>query len=224
MVRFAVVLLRSRRSALRSHADLMLENLTLRQQLAAFAHSGRRPMIRATDRLLWIALRRLWSRWTEVLRFVKPETVIRWHRAGFRFYWTWLSRRRRRPGRPAIDRGIRDLIRRMVTENSTWGAPRIHGELLMLGFNVSERTVSRYLPRRAPAVIDASGTFSQHALMASMFRMSQAGVVIANATMVVSELLADWSSKYAEPIGKILGARVPNFGFVAAAFYHRPAK
>jgi nicotinamidase-related amidase len=74
------------------------------------------------------------------------------------------------------------------------------------------------------AVIDASGTFSQHALMASMFRMSQAGVVIANATMLVSELLADWSSRYAEPIGKILGARVPNFGFVAAGFTHRPAK
>jgi nicotinamidase-related amidase len=74
------------------------------------------------------------------------------------------------------------------------------------------------------AVIDASGTFSQHALMASMFRMNQAGVVIANATMLVSELLADWSSKYAEPVGKILGARVPNFGFVAAGFYHRPSK
>ena len=71
-------------------------------------------------------------------------------------------------------------------------------------------------------VLDASGTFSQHALMASMFRMSQAGVVIANATMLVSELLADWSSKHAEAIGKILAARVPNFGFVAAGFYHRP--
>jgi putative transposase len=150
MVRLLLVLLRGLRSALRSHADLMLENLARRQELAAFAHSGRRPRIRATDRLLWIALRRLWSRWTEVLLFVKPETVIRWHRAGFGFYWTWLSRRRRRPGRPPIDRGIRDLIRRMVTENPTWGAPRIHGELLMLGFDVSERTVSRYLPRRPP--------------------------------------------------------------------------
>ena len=150
MVRLLLVLFSGFRSALRSHADLILENLALRQQLAAFAHSGRRPRIRATDRLLWIALRRLWSRWTEVLLFVKPETVIRWHRAGFGFYWTWLSRRRRGPGRPPIDRGIRDLIRRMVTENPTWGAPRIHGELLMLGFDVSERTVSRYLPRRPP--------------------------------------------------------------------------
>jgi nicotinamidase-related amidase len=74
------------------------------------------------------------------------------------------------------------------------------------------------------AVLDASGTFSQHALMASMLRMSQAGVVICNATMLVSELLADWSSQYAEPIGEILSERVPNFGFVAAGFYHRAAK
>jgi putative transposase len=150
MVRLLLVLLRVFRSALRSHADLMLENLALRQQLAAFVQSGRRPRIRATDRLLWIALRRVWSRWTEVLLFVNPETVVRWHRAGFRLYWAWLSRRRRRPGRPPIDRGIRDLIRRMATANPTWGAPRIHGELLMLGFDVSERTVSRYLPRRPP--------------------------------------------------------------------------
>lgn len=71
------------------------------------------------------------------------------------------------------------------------------------------------------AVIDASGTFSQHALLASIARMSQAGVVVTNATMVVSELLADWSSEYAEPVGKILGARVPNFGFVATGFHHR---
>jgi nicotinamidase-related amidase len=74
------------------------------------------------------------------------------------------------------------------------------------------------------AVIDASGTFSQHALMASMFRMNEAGVIVVNATMLVSELLADWSSKYAEPIGHILGARVANFGLVAAGFYHRAAK
>jgi hypothetical protein len=149
MLRLLLVLLRGLRSAVRSRADLMLENLALRQQLAAFAHSGRRPRIGATDRLFWMMLRRLWSRWLDVLVFVKPETVIRWHRVGFRFYWTWRSRRRK-PGRPPTDRGIRDLIQRMATENPTWGAPRIHGELRLLGFEVSERTVSRYLPRRRP--------------------------------------------------------------------------
>ncbi len=75
--------------------------------------------------------------------------MIRWHRAGFRHYWTWLSHRRA-VGRPTIDPAIRALIRRMATENPTWGAPRIHGELRMLGLDVSERTVSRYLPRRPP--------------------------------------------------------------------------
>ena len=147
MLRLVLMLLRCLRSALRSHADLALENLALRQQLAAFAHSGRRPRIRATDRLFWIALCRWWSGWLEVLIFVKPETVVRWHRTGFRRYWRWLSRRRR-PGRPAIGRDVRELIRRMATENPTWGAPRIHGELHMLGLEVSERTVSRYLPPR----------------------------------------------------------------------------
>ena len=149
MLRLLVVLLRGLRSALRSHADLALENLALRQQLAAFAHSGRRPRIVAADRLFWIARSRLWSRWSDALVFVKPETVLRWHRAGFRRYWTWLSRHRRR-GRPSIDGEVRALIRRMATENPTWGAPRIHGELRMLGFAVSERTVSRYMPRRRP--------------------------------------------------------------------------
>jgi putative transposase len=78
--------------------------------------------------------------------FVNPETVMRWHRAGFRFNWTWLSRRRA-AGRPTINPTIPRLIRRMVTENPTWGSPRIHGDLRMLGIDV-ERTVSRYLPRR----------------------------------------------------------------------------
>ncbi len=153
MLRLLLVLLCGLRSALRSHADLTLENLALRQQLASFASATRRPRISGADRWFWITLRRLWSRWLDVLVFVKPETVIRWHRAGFRRYWAWLSRHRRR-GRPPIDAEVRALIRRMATENPSWGAPRIHGELVMLGFDVSERTVSRYLPRR-PLRLDA---------------------------------------------------------------------
>ena len=88
----------------------------------------------------------LWSDWQHALLLVKPETVIGWHRKGFRLYWTWKSRSR--SGRPRIDPEIRTLVDRMARENPTWGAPRIHGELLMLGFNVSEATVSRYMPRR----------------------------------------------------------------------------
>ena len=121
----------------------------LRQELTSFASTRRRPRITAADRFFWVTLRRIWSRWLDVPVIVKPETVIRWHRTGFRCYWRWISRHRA-SGRPTLDPAIRDLIRTMVRDNPTWGAPRIHGELVMLGFDVSERTVSRYMPRRRP--------------------------------------------------------------------------
>jgi hypothetical protein len=139
----------------RERSDLVLENLALRQQVATLVAKGGRPRITGVDRWFWMVLRRCWSRWTEVLVFVKPETVVRWHRAGFRRYWTWLSRRGRR-GRPRTRETLRSLIRRMATENAGWGAPRIHGELVALGFVLSERTVSRYLPRKRPARIQSS--------------------------------------------------------------------
>ena len=91
-----------------------------------------RPKLNSLDRLFWTTLRRFWSRWTDVLVIVKPETVIGWHRAGFRLYWRWRSRPR--GGRPRITDEIRDLIRRMAEENAGWGAPKIHGELQKLGF------------------------------------------------------------------------------------------
>jgi transposase InsO family protein len=99
------------------------------------------------DRLFWTTLRRIWSRWTDVLVIVKPETVVGWHRVGLRLYWRWRSRRR--AGRPRITEEIRGLIQRLAEDNPDWGAPKIHGELLKLGFVVSERTVARYL-RRIP--------------------------------------------------------------------------
>jgi hypothetical protein len=88
---------------------------------------------------------RLWPDLRETVQVVKPETVLRWHRAGFRTFWRWKSSRR--AGRPKIDRGLRDLIRRMSQENPLCGAPRIHGELLMLGFKVAQSTVSKYMVR-----------------------------------------------------------------------------
>jgi transposase InsO family protein len=149
MVRFVFLVFDTLRASLSSRSDLVLENLALRQQLSCLSDPRRRPQIGVFDRWFWMALRRSWSRWTEVLVFVKPETVVRWHRAGLRSYWTWLSRRSR-SGRPRTEAALRLLIQRMATENTDWGAPRIHGELLMLGFDVSERTVSRYLPKRRP--------------------------------------------------------------------------
>jgi transposase InsO family protein len=129
----------------RSRAVVELENLALRHQLLVLRR--RRPgrlRLFAIDRLLWVLLYRLWPRCLEVMVLVKPTTVIQWHRQGFRLFWRWQSR----SGRPSIDREIRDLIRQMSTANPLWGAPRIHGELLKLGIEVSQATVAKYMVRR----------------------------------------------------------------------------
>ena len=106
-----------------------------------------RPRLELLDRLFWLFLRRFWSGWKQALLVVTPETVVRWHRAGFRWYWMLISKVRKPLGRTPISQEVRDLIFQMVAENPTWGAPRIHGELLMLGFDVSERTISRWMKR-----------------------------------------------------------------------------
>src|SRR5208282_2372294 len=126
---------------LRARRSLLLENLALRQQLAVLKRRHPRPRLELLDKLFWVAVRRFWSRWPQSLIAVTPETVVRWHRGGFRLYWKLLSRVRRPIGRRQTSKEVRQLIFRMVVENPTWGAPRIHGELLMLGFDVSERTV-----------------------------------------------------------------------------------
>jgi putative transposase len=134
---------------LRSRRDLVLENLALRQQLAALTQKELRPRLAASDRVFWVLLRRFWSGWKGALTFVQPETVVRWHRAGFKLYWKWLSRKHAVVGRKPTCQELRELIFRMVAENRTWGAPRIHGELKMLGLEISERTVLRWM-RKAP--------------------------------------------------------------------------
>jgi putative transposase len=137
----------------RARRALLLENLALRQQLVVLKRHHPRPSHCALDRFFWVAARRVWSDWKRSLIIVTPETVIRWHRAGFRLYWSLISRVRRQVGRKMTPKEVRDLIFRMVAENPTWGAPRIHIELLMLGFDISERTVSRWM-RRAPKTPD----------------------------------------------------------------------
>ena len=133
----------------RARRYLLLENLVLRQQLSVLKRKRSRPRINLFDKFFWVLARGLWSGWKQALLIVTPDTVIRWHRAGFALYWRVISRSRRVFGRKRISKEVRDLIFRMVSENPTWGAPRIHGELLMLGFDVSERTISRWM-RRAP--------------------------------------------------------------------------
>jgi len=129
----------------RTRRQSAIEILALRHQLGVLKRSVKRPRLSNVDRGVWVLLSRRWTDWSEALIIVKPATVVRWHRAGFRRYWTWRSRRK--GGRPGIDPEIRALIKRMATANM-WGAPRIHGELLKLGIHISEATVSKYMPRR----------------------------------------------------------------------------
>ena len=149
MFRFFRLRLGALASAFHSHQSLLLENLALRQQVAVLKRRHPRPKLSPLDKLFWGEAIRVWSAWKRCLLLVTPETVVRWHRAGFRMYWTWLSKMAKPRGRTRISSEIRDLIFRMVVENPTWGAPRIHGELRMLGFDVAERTISRWR-KRAP--------------------------------------------------------------------------
>jgi hypothetical protein len=125
----------------KSRSQLEAENLFLRHQLnVALRRAPPRLQLRGSDRALMVWLVTLWPSLLGVARVVQPDTILRWHRAGFRVFWRWKSRNR--AGRPRIDRGLRELIQRMSRENPLWGASRIHGELLMLGFEVAQSTVS----------------------------------------------------------------------------------
>ena len=128
---------------LQSQRSLLLENLALGQQLAVLKRKHPRPWMAAVDKIFWVFARRFWGAWKQSLLLVSPETVVRWHRGRFRLDWRLISKSRRRVGRQQLPKEVRDLIFQMVAENPTWGAPRIHGELIMLGFTVSERTISR---------------------------------------------------------------------------------
>ena len=149
MLGFILSILAAVRVSFRSRAAAAIEVLALRQQLAVLKRKRPRPPLTYLDRLFWVMLRRCWSGWADVLVIVKPGTVIRWPRSAFRLYWRWRSRPR---GRPTAAAEIRGLVRRLANENSGWGARKIHGEILKLGFTVSERTVARYLRqhRRRP--------------------------------------------------------------------------
>ena len=142
---------------LRSRACLELELIALRHQVTVLRrqHPGRLRLF-STDRLLWVWLYRVWPQVLDAMVLVKPATVVQWHRKGFRLYWRWRSRRL---GRPKVSTEVRDLIPQMSLANPLWGAPRIHGELLMLGIEVSQATVGRYMPWR-PKVPPRTGVAS----------------------------------------------------------------
>ena len=130
----------------RSNASVQLEIVALRQQLAVTHRKHPKPRLKTADRRFWVWLSQIWVGWRSALLIVKPDTVIAWHRQGFRWYWT-RKIRRGRSGRPAIPKETRDLIRTMSRDNPLWGAPRVHGELLKLGIDISQASVAKYMIR-----------------------------------------------------------------------------
>jgi hypothetical protein len=143
LIRFVLAVLAS---VFKSKSRLEAENAALRQQLIVLGRKARRrARLTNGDRWFFVQLYRWFPSILDVLTIIQPETVVRWHRAGFRCYWHWKSRRR---GRPQLQKELRALIRQMSVENPLWGAPRIHGELLKLGFEISQSSVAKYMIKR----------------------------------------------------------------------------
>ena len=134
-------------SPFKSKSRLEAENAALRHQLVVLRRKmPGRPLLTNNDRWFFLQMYRWFPSILKVLRIVQPETLVRWHRAGFRYYWRWKSLGR--GGRPQIETELRALIRRMSIENPLWGAPRIHGELLKLGLAVAQSSVAKYMVKR----------------------------------------------------------------------------
>jgi putative transposase len=130
-------------------AYLTTENLALRQQIIVLKRNQNRPHIKERDRMFWRVLSNIWPSWKDSLVIVQPETVIGWHRKAFRLYWRHKSRGGGR-GRPRLDAEVKSLVLKLSSANPLWGAPRIHGELLKLGIEISERSVSEIIRRNSP--------------------------------------------------------------------------
>jgi len=151
MIVWPILLLRLTAASLKSRRNLLLENLALHHQLLVLNRGTKRPHLTPLDRALWVWIAHTWSGWKVSLRLLQPDTVIQWHRAGFRLFWRWKSRPHK-AGRRSICPDTIALVRQMNRANPLWGAPRIHGELLKLGITVAQRTVSKYMvrpPRRS---------------------------------------------------------------------------
>ena len=148
-------------SAFKSKIRLEAENATLRHQLVVLRRKVKgRAHLTNNDRWFLVQMYRWFPSILTVVTIVQPETLVRWHRAGFRRYWRWKSNSR--GGRPRIEMELRALIRQMSTENQLWGAPRIHGELLKLGFSVAQSTVAKYMVKRRGPPSQGWRTFLQN--------------------------------------------------------------
>ena len=130
-------------SSFKSRQALALENIAIRHQLEVLQRNAKRPRLKPNDRAFWVVLSRFLPSWQQHLTIVQPDTVIRWHRAGWRIYWRWKSKPG--PGRPKVPLEVRTLIRQMSLDNRLWGAPQIHGEFMKLGYDICESTISKYM-------------------------------------------------------------------------------
>ena len=166
MLDVLIVLARSVLSMFQARRELALENVALRHQLNVLKrrHGAKRPRVGRWDRALWIWLRRAWTSWRQALVIVRADTVVRWHRRAFRWYWDRKSRASRAVGRPTIAPDVIALIGQMAMANPLWGAPRIHGELGKLGIVVAPSTVAIYLPKhRKPPSLTWRAFLGEHA-------------------------------------------------------------
>jgi len=154
-------------SLFRTRAALQLEILALRHQLGVLQRSVNKPKLNRFDRMLWSWFCGTWTAWRAALCIVKPDTVIAWHRKGYRLFWTWKVRRGH-PGRPAVPKEIRKLIGQMSRDNQLWGAPRNHGELLKLGIDIGETSVSKYMVRRRNPPSQTWRTFLENHLKSTV--------------------------------------------------------
>src|SRR5918911_4320425 len=149
MIEYRLLLVGLLRAVLSSRTNLVAENLLLRQQLTVLTRpTQRRPRLPSRDKLFWLVLRALRRDWRQHLVLVRPDTVVRWHRQGWKLFWRWRSRGRL--GRRRLSAEVQGLIAQMARENPNWGNERIRGELLKLGISVSKRSIQRYR-RRGPA-------------------------------------------------------------------------
>ncbi len=154
------IILHALLAALRSRRQLTLENIALRHQLDVLQRTPKRPSLKPSDRAIWAIFSRSIPDWRNHLTIVQPDTVVRWHRVGWRLFWRWRSRRTR--GRPKVPANVRTLIRRMSLENPRWGAPQIHGQLVKLGYDIGETTVAKYMVRQPGPPSQTWKTFIQN--------------------------------------------------------------
>src|SRR5258707_10939152 len=191
----------------RSRACLELELIALRHQVSVLRrqHPGRLRLF-STDRLLWVWLYRVWPQVLTAMVLVKPATVVQRHRKGFRLYWRWRSRR---PGRPKMSTEIRDLIRRMSLANPLWGAPRIHGELLKLGIEVSQATVGRYMPWR-PKVPSPTWRSFLHNQLTDIVAIDMFAVATATFRLLYAVIVLGHDRRRVIRVGVTTGTRFPD--------------